>query len=270
MPTAIKTQGYGWRPDLPDPRDRIYNLEFTVKRGFDLPPKVSLRSGMPPVYNQGELGSCTANGSGAAIEYAEKRQHETEGGYTPSRLFIYYNERRVEGSIDQDSGAQVRTALKVLNEYGAPPENDWPYDIGRFTVQPSEDAYNIGKQHRALQYHRILPGGAGASIRTALAQGLPVVFGFTVPEMFEEEGWNPATSYLPLPSPHEQFIGGHCVLCTGYDFSREHFHDQSVYEVRNSWGEGWGEGGYFWMDHRWLDEPERLLSSDFWVIQKAT
>ena len=118
---AVRTQKrYGWRPDSPDMRDYLMAVE-PVKA---LPRKVSLRAQMPPVYDQGQLGSCTANSIGAILEFNELKQAETDAA-TPSRLFIYYNERAMEGTISQDSGAEIRDGIKSVAQLGAPPETAW-------------------------------------------------------------------------------------------------------------------------------------------------
>jgi C1A family cysteine protease len=267
MPTPRKTKGYGWHPDLPDHRDRIYNLERKVCRAVQLAVTLSLRALMPPVYNQLQLGACTGNGVAAVLEYRESKQGE--GSITPSRLFIYYGERVIEGTVNEDSGAQIRDGIKVVASEGAPPEPDWPYDITQFAVKPPATAYADAKQHEAIQYLRIEPGGAGEPVKTALSEGSPVVFGFTVPAKFEDPSWNPATEYLPLPTAGEESIGGHCVVVVGYDDSLTRF-PVPVYEIRNSWGLPWGDAGHFWMDARWIDEPSLNLSSDFWIIEHAT
>jgi C1A family cysteine protease len=266
MTAVRKIQHYGWRPDLPDHRDRIFNLERKVYRSVELPPVCSLRGQMPEVYDQGQLGSCTGNGVAAVLEHTESKQGQ--GSVTPSRLFIYYGERVIEGTVAQDSGAQIRDGIKVVASEGAPPESDWPYDIAKFAEKPSAAACEAAKQHEAIQYLRILPGTAGAPIRSPIQEGLPVVFGFTVPARFESATWAPASEYLSLPAAGEENIGGHCVVVVGWDFSLKKF-PVNVFEIRNSWGPGWGDNGYFWMDARWLEEPSRGLSSDFWVIDKV-
>lgn len=268
MTVVRKIQRYGWRPDLPDHRDRIYNLERVVFRSVELEPVFSLRQQMPPVYDQGQLGSCTGNGVAAVLEHAETLQGEG-APVTPSRLFIYYGERVIEGTVGQDSGAQIRDGIKVVATEGAPPEPIWPYEIAKYTEKPSEEAYEAAKQHEAIQYLRVEPGTAGSPIRSPIKEGLPVVFGFSVPALFESSSWSPATQYLPLPTANEESIGGHCVVVVGWDFSLQKF-PVNVFEIRNSWGPAWGDEGHFWMDARWLYEPTRGLSSDFWVIEKAS
>ncbi len=265
MTDVRKIQRYGWRPDTPDHRDHIYNLQRTVRRAVELPPVFSLRSKMPPVYDQGQLGSCTGNGVAAVLESIEIKQHGNSEA--PSRLFIYYGERVIEGTVEQDSGAEIRDGIKVVANEGAPPETIWPYDIAKFTDKPSPEAYASAKKYEATEYLRVFPGEAGSPIRTPIEAGFPVVFGFTVPALFEG-AWDPATQFLPLPSAGEQNIGGHCVVAIGWDFSLERF-PVNVFEIRNSWGPGWGDEGHFWMDARWLYEPTLGLSSDFWVIEQV-
>src|SRR6476661_5903776 len=119
---------YGWMPDVPDQRD----LVFTAARVATVPPAVDLRPGCPPVYDQGQLGSCTANAIGAAIEYDRMKQNLTPD-FVPSRLFIYYNERVIERTVSTDSGAQIRDGIKSVAKQGVCPEPDWPYDISKFT-----------------------------------------------------------------------------------------------------------------------------------------
>ena len=116
--------GLGWMPDLPDNRDHLYSAPLAKLRV--LPTKVDLRRRCPRVYNQGQIGSCTANAIAAAIEFDRKKQKLSD--FIPSRLFIYYNERSIEHSIPLDNGAQIRDGIKSVAKEGACPETEWPYD----------------------------------------------------------------------------------------------------------------------------------------------
>src|SRR5579859_5171972 len=265
--TPRKTQHYGWRPDLPDSRDRIFNLEEKVEVTAALPPRADLSPNMPGIYDQGQLGSCTGNGIARVLEYGAIKQGEAP--VTPSRLFLYYNERVIEGTVSQDSGAQIRDGIKVVVHQGVPPESDWPYDIGQFAVKPSAQAYADATRHEALVYKRILLTGPGDPVRTALASGSPVVFGFSVPAYFEPGGgnWDPTRDPLPVPGPSDKIIGGHCVVLSGYDDTRTRF-PSPAFQVENSWGTGWGMAGRFWMDAAWF-APHAGLASDLWVITKV-
>lgn len=249
-----KIQRYGWHPDLPDGRDLLRAVNPTA-----LPSSVDLSKSphMPPVYDQGQLGSCTANGIGACVEFVN---HAATGKFVqPSRLFIYYNERALEGTVGSDCGAQIRDGIKVVAAQGACPETDWPYDISRFTVKPSQNCYTDALRDLITKYESV-PQDETA-LKTVLAGGEPVVFGITVFSSFET--FDAATSPAPLPSLTDSCIGGHCVVLVGYDDARQ------CWLVRNSWGPGWGIGGYFWLPYAYTD-PRNNLARDCWVITKAS
>jgi hypothetical protein len=155
-------------------------LSFKPRRALPrLPSKVDLRTTgfMPSVYDQGYLGSCTANAVAGAFEYEQKRQGLVD--FNPARLFIYYEERRMINTLNEDSGAFIRDGLKVVNKLGAPHESLWPYDINRFTVQPNSDVYDDGEDHQAIGYATV-DNRREFDVKQALALGVPVVFGFTV------------------------------------------------------------------------------------------
>jgi C1A family cysteine protease len=249
-----KIQGYGWNPDLPDGRDFMYAAPAEVVTS--LPPKVDLREQCPEVYDQGQLGSCTANAIGAALEFDQMRQKEQAS--TPSRLFIYYNERVIEGTVSSDSGAQIRDGVKSVNQAGAPPETDWPYDITKFADKPPQTAFDDATKHEAILYQRLtqtLP-----QLKGCLASGFPFVFGFVVYESFESQEVA-STGQAPMPTAGEKQLGGHAVLAVGYN------EDQQRFIVRNSWGPSWGMAGYFTLPYPYL--LQHTLSSDFWTIRSV-
>src|SRR5712692_9709271 len=99
-----KIQGYGWIPDHPDQRAHRYGAPGAVLSA--LPPWVDLRPACPPIYQQGHLGSCTANAIAAAIQFDQMKQCRVPA-FTASRLFIYYNGRVLSGTVDSDSGAAI-------------------------------------------------------------------------------------------------------------------------------------------------------------------
>jgi C1A family cysteine protease len=257
--------GLGWMPDLPDNRDHLYAAPLAKLR--ILPSKVDLRKQCPKVYNQGEIGSCTANAIAAAIEFDRKKQKLSD--FVPSRLFIYYNERSIEHSVPLDNGAQIRDGIKSVAKQGACPEREWPYDdtpanpntnlwpAGAKPAQkPPKSCYTDAKKFRAVSYQRV--DRMLAQFKGCLADGYPFVFGFTVYESFESAEVG-RTGVLKMPKPGEGVVGGHAVLAVGYN-------DQSqCFIVRNSWGRGWGQKGYFTMPYSYLLTAN--LSDDFWTIR---
>jgi C1A family cysteine protease len=243
-------QWYGWVPDLPDGRDHRYSAPPVT-----LPPSVDLTSGCPPVYNQGQLGSCTANAIAGAVEFdlIKERQKRI---FVPSRLFLYYNERAMEGTVNSDSGAQVRDGIKSVAHQGDCPESLWPYVIKKFEVKPPAKCYSAAMKYKAVEYQRV--DRDSDQFMRCLASGYPFVFGFTVYDSFEGEEVA-KTGHLQMPKPDEKVVGGHSVMAVGYDSAKETF------LVRNSWGTGWGLKGYFSMPHGYLLDEN--LSDDFWTIR---
>jgi C1A family cysteine protease len=243
---------YGWKPDLPDFRDFPYAAAAPLLAS--LPPMVDLKALCPPVYDQGQLGSCTANAIGGAFEFELMKQNAAV--FAPSRLFIYYNERAIEGTVSTDSGAQVRDGLKTVNKQGVCPETSWPYNITEFAIKPYQSCYTDALTHLATSYHAVARDLN--QMKACLAAGYPFVIGFTVYQSFE----SPAVAQsgvLNMPLASESVLGGHAVLVVGYDDSTSRF------IIRNSWGTGWGMQGYFTMPYDYLLNAQ--LSSDFWTIR---
>lgn len=245
---------YGWLPDRPDSRDIPY---FATRRlslaPIELPESVDLRMDWPPVYNQGYLGSCTAQAIIAAYE-VELRKQELLKDVCLSTLFVYYNERVIEGTTQTDSGAYIRDGIKTIKEKGVCRNELWPYVIERFRDEPPPEAYEEALNHQAILYASVPPNPRDVCI--ALADGYPVIFGFTVYENFESEEMS-RTGVLRLPRRGEVVVGGHAVLAVGYDQSTQHF------LIRNSWGTDWGLEGYFWMPFAYIER----LARDFWCLK---
>jgi C1A family cysteine protease len=234
-------------------RDFLY-AATSATLGAGLPTMVDLRPKCPPVYDQGQLGSCTGNGIAAAIQFDQMKQGKK--GFMPSRLFIYYNERAMENTIAQDAGAQIRDGIKAVATLGAPPETDWPYDIAKFADKPPLNTYTEAKQDLVTTYSRVTHNLL--QMQACLAEGYPFVFGFTVYESFEGAAVA-KNGIVSMPAKGEKLVGGHCVVAVGYDDSKR------MFIVRNSWGTGWGLKGYFMMPYEYLTDPH--LASDFWTIR---
>lgn len=261
----------GWIPDRPDQRDRVFYGGWTSD-GSDqhadhtsafqqsparlvIPPKVDLRDKFHEPYDQGELGSCTANAIAAAVQYERSRQ-SLQPDFIPSRLFIYFNERTIEGTVGSDSGAMIRDGIKSVARFGDCPETEWEYNISQFSVTPPKQCFGDAIKYKALDYWRV-PREL-LQIRGCLAAGFPIVFGFSVYESFEGDAVT-QSGIVPMPVSSERLLGGHAVLAVGYDDATQRL------TVRNSWGQQWGDKGYFYLPYDFmLDEN---LSDDFWTLK---
>jgi hypothetical protein len=176
--------------------------------------------------------------------------------WIPSRLFIYYGERVIEGTVGTDAGAEIRDGIKVVASLGAPPESLCPYDISKFTRKPSALAFGEAAKHLVTSYERV-PQTVD-QIRACLAGGDPVVFGFSVYESFESDAVA-QTGVVPMPKKTENLLGGHCVVLVGYQHAKKRF------IVRNSWGPSWGDGGCCYMPYAYVCNP--AMADDFWCVR---
>jgi len=244
---------YSWIPDVLDFRD----LKFTPKAEIlnVLPAKVDLRSKFSIVYNQGELGSCTANAIVLGFDFTRIKE-----GLPPifsSRLFLYYNERDMEGTTGEDSGAMIRDGMKSLSNIGVCTEKLWDYNLLSFTKKPPNVCYTEAQNHKVEQYNR-LDNSNLSELKSCLAEEFTFVFGFAVYSSFESDVVA-KTGKVPYPSKLEKLLGGHAVLAVGYD------DDIQCFIVRNSWGIGWGDKGHFYMPYSYITNIN--LADDFWTIK---
>ncbi len=250
MATKKVTRRFGWVPDRPDHRDfRFAALGTTLTK---LPPFVDLRAKCPKVYDQGQLGSCTANAIAACIEF--DRLKEKKADFVPSRLFIYYNERSMEGTIASDAGGAIRDGIKSVADQGDCPEHEWPYVITQFATEPTPKCFHDALRYKAVNYQRIEHNLM--QMKGCLAEGYPFAFGISVYQNFP---MNTTTGAIPMPGSAAATNEGHAMVAVGYvDLKR-------VFVIRNSWGTSWGAKGYGTIPYEYLLNSD--LSDDFWTIK---
>ena len=241
---------YGWRPGLPDHRDLI----FAPSRKALTVQNVDLRDECPPIVDQKALGSCTANAIAGAHEFCQMK--EGEAAFPPSRLFIYFNERAMEGTTSYDAGAVIRDGCKSIAKQGVCPEAQWPYIASKLTKKPMARCYADALAHQAIKYMRV--SQTVGDMTACLAAGFPFVFGISVYESFESDAVA-KTGIVPMPKASESCLGGHAMLCVGWDRKKGQF------IFRNSWGPKWGDKGYGYIPVSYMTSP--FLASDFWTVR---
>jgi len=254
---------YRWIPDPPDARDHLYQLNTALT----LAPVVDLRQYCSPIEDQGNIGSCTGNAIAGQIELIQRKTNATSGKDI-SRLFIYYEERVLIGSVRFDSGAYIRDGIKVCYNKGAPVETLWPYVTNKFATKPPAAAYTDALRRKVTGYQRCTNF---AAVKNAIAAGNPVTIGFSVYSSFES-AWadipsgQPGSGMMPYPNKAtEQYLGGHAVCIVGYDDTMPVAgKPNGRFIVRNSWGTSWGDRGYFYMPYGIIQDTS--MSSDFWLI----
>lgn len=240
----------GWVRDTPDQRDARYSIPFFST----LPPLIDLRDGLPHIFDQGDLGSCTANAAAGVVTFLQRKQGETP--VDPSRLFGYFHARELEGSVDSDAGATLRDTVKVLAKLGAPPETDWPYDVDKFADEPPPAAHADALKQQAIRYGRV--SQREHSLKSVLASGFPILFGFAVYESMMTDAVA-RSGDVPMPGLDEAMIGGHAIWLAGYDDATRR------YRFANSWGTGWGAQGWGTMPYEYVHNVD--LCADFWCVR---
>jgi C1A family cysteine protease len=284
----------GWLPDHPDMRDHTPESQSVpppqgetqdVPALLDrigamkqappdaLPAAVDLRADFPPIEDQGSLGSCTANAAAGVMEYFERAAFGNH--LDASRLFIYKATRNLMRS-QGDSGAFLRTTMQAMVTFGVPPESYLPYQVETFDEEPSAFCYAFASNYKAIQYYRLDPHGTSVDdllvrIKTNLHAKLPSMFGFTVFSSYRQAD---RTGEIPFPTAHDSRVGGHAIVACGYDDTKQIVHaghgaDPTVgaFLIRNSWGTGWGDGGYGWLPYEYV---RRSLAIDWWSLIKST
>lgn len=243
----------GWLPDLPDHRDILYSAPRIKKTA--MPTMVDLTSQSPPVYDQGVLSSCVGNSTCSMYQFVAMKQKLANCKDIPSRLFVYYNARLLEGIENNDAGCQIRDAMKTLAKEGVCEETIWPYVVENVNTKPSSTAYKSADHHTILQYSR-LNNTDLLVLKGCLVEGFPFVFGMTLYESFENVS---KTGMVSMPSDSERAVGGHAMKCIGFSA------DISCFIVRNSWGGNWGDNGNCYIPFKYM--TDNSLSDDFWTIR---
>ncbi len=280
-----KAKGMGWVPDYPDFRD--YTLEnkaiepmakemrvaASAKGGEKLPKVVDLRQWCSPIEDQESIGSCTANAGVGLVEYYERKAFGKH--IDASRLFLYKVTRNLLHAKG-DTGAYLRTTMGALVLFGVPPEEYWPYTAQDpyYDQEPPAFCYSFAQSYQAIKYLRLDPPGTRAEklvdqIKTLLAAGLPLIFGFTV--YSDAIGQSRSKNgEIPFPCEEDTVSGGHAVMAVGYDDKIEIANSAGektttvgALQIRNSWSEEWGDQGYGWLPYEYVLKG---LAIDWWTV----
>lgn len=289
-----RTYRFGWLPDYPDFRDYTEDMKELkpmlrktsvrspdkVAKTISLPASVDLRAWCSTVEDQKALGSCTANAAAGIIEYFEIRAF---GKYTDaSRLFIYKTTRNLM-HVAGDTGAFLRSTMGAMVLFGVPPEEYWPYTDEKptpsivpdyhFDLEPPAFCYAFAQNYQAIRYIRLDPPGIPkdtllSRIKLYLASGIPSMFGFAVYGSIRQ-ATRTNGGKIPFPGPKEDQSGGHAIAAMGYDDKIKIKNTICGTEttgallIRNSWGTGWGDGGYGWLPYEYVLKGGAV---DFWAL----
>lgn len=220
--------------------------KYKPSRNLDLPKKVDFSSEFNSLKDQKRLGSCTAQAISLSLEYILRSRCGINETLSP--LYVYYNERKLTGSVDRDSGASLSDAIMAVKKYGACREITWPYiSIGiQYKVKPPKEAYLEGKKLFSFKQliHINLPHDLSV-IKSVLAQNIPVLCGINV-FLSAETTKAHKSGIIPLPSFYEKPLGSHAIVLVGYNDKKQ------LFKFANSWGEKWGEKGFGYIPYKYI------------------
>lgn len=217
---------------------------------------VDLREYFPPIKNQQNLGSCSSFATSAMYE-AMMRLNGIEDNNVMSPAFIFYHSNVVTGR--PNGGSNYYDQLGVLGKHGICYEELFPYTPDTSQWNPSAEAIEDAKNHRALAAKQIpLIDGADKAkvlsrnhelLTSALSEGYPVGISLKVYDNLGKDG---AFILHPEDAPDAKEDGWHAMVLAGYS------EENDFYIVRNSWGEYFGDKGYCYIPSRYIDDPDYL------------
>jgi len=265
----LDTGPFGWLPDPPEREDKP-DWKFSSKLQPLLvqvhPGDVDLRAHTTET-NQYSAGSCAGNATADSVEVL----NSIEGlpAVQLSRLFVYtlarnFMDMDMDGrsDIDKDEGTYIRLCFDVLSKFGicredvAAGKGGWPYDLSKLHELPDLKSMRRATGHRIHSYYRITGSGEDRvdEVISALRSNHPVVFGTAINSAFRR-----VRNLDPIGPPEGATIGGHAMLVVGWLQGKG-------FIVKNSWGKGWGDKGF------WIMTPEYMAWSgtrDLWVPTKG-
>ncbi len=230
------------------------SIDATSASASGLPSRVDLRGMCSPVEDQGDVGSCAANAAVGALEYHQRLTKQPM--IDLSRLYVYYNARRMAGKQADDCGTLIPHVMASVMAFGACPEQMWPYLEAMWPTEPTQVCYQAAQNFGGVSFAR---AALGTPCKAAVASGLPVVFGTFLPDhMLHVEGARTGRIQRPTEGWPGQGSGGHAMLIVGYDDASQ------AWLVRNSWGPGYGDGGHVWIDYQVMEAYSP--PTEFWTI----
>ena len=252
----VRPAKYGWVPDYEGCSDTL--VSFPKKKKHR---KIDLRKHFPPPYFHNNQATCISQALAALLHYEYHSAFGPGSGtpFAPSYLFMYYNQRYVNGDIHFDAGGSIKDTIATVEKTGVCREETFSENSNSITTDPGSYAYTEAKALPKVSFSKLQKDLD--NLKRSLSMRKPFVFGFTVFESFASKEWDPRTETAPLPKPTEKILGGLAVVAVGYNDKNKSF------IVRNNEGEKWGIKGYFEMPYKFIKLP---FCKNFWTASFET
>lgn len=212
----------------------------------------------PPVYDQGDEGSCVLNATcGAANIILSIEKQRT---MLLSRNFLYYLCRSQMGTVNEDSGTYTHLAVDRVGKIGVCEEKVWGYSAQTFKAPPPQETYTEASDNKITAWFQILSSGTKrlAELEAAIRANHPVIYGAPVGSAIQSYQ---AGDILTIPRTSD-IIGGHSTVFTGVRY----INGQRVWRIRNSWSKDYGDNGHFLIDDAYASWAQL---NDLWVLTRV-
>jgi len=211
-----------------------------------------------PISNQLSLSSCVANCVGDLLEIVIGLEDSSKVVQI-SRLHLYWSARSYTRDTDKDDGTMIANAIDSLRTLGVCREETWPYDVSKVFAQPPLRAYKESLDNKILEYYRVYGG------QTSRADGVEVAVRANHPVTIATAVDNDFLAYRgggKVWSPPSSWVGYHAMIVVGVRLGK----NGREFLLRNSWGDGWGDGGHVWVHESYIAWDQ---TSDTWVVTRV-
>lgn len=214
-----------------------------------LPEAVDLMPYCPTPGDQGDLPSCVAwaLANAMTVQKALKQRTKRPEQIDAFKFSVSYIYNQIKHKGLCDLGASFSAGLMLVKNKGNCPASMLPYSLD-CNPNPSQQHHQQAAPNRIADYRRVFSESASVDdkidhILGELAALKPVLIGLKVPYDFREN--------IPAPRTSWRAEDPHAMLVVGYNEYSETF------LIMNSYGSGWGDGGFFRMDWDTLGEQVR-------------
>ncbi len=212
-----------------------------------LPSCYSMKQYAPYPKSQGSYGTCTAWATayaGMTILESMKigrtdRELSTQNTFSPG--FIYKHIKDA-GDTGCKEGSSISEALELVKNTGVPKYTEMT-EVNCPTSIPSTVYLSAGK-YKIIDYASVFglyddSKFKISSTKKSISQNNPVLIGMNTPDSFYyvDSLWTPTETTTDF--------GGHAMCVIGYDDDKF----GGAFEIQNSWGSEWGNGGYVWIKY---------------------
>jgi hypothetical protein len=210
----------------------------------------------PEIADQGNIESCVPTCISTVYYYLTMKQSNYLN-FRISRLYLYYQFRKLYDDVKLDEGSTIRDCINILHKDGIVPEFLYPYIETKVFNNPSEFLEKYSRFCKCLGFENI----SRKVIRQNLLLDNPVLCGIKLFEsIYKDEVKN--TGIINYSEEYDKILGGHCIILVGFDNNKKY------YKFINSWGPTWGDKGFGYLPYEYIKNIR--LSNEFYIIKNIS